>query len=67
MLTVITQTIWTFLFEILNLEGHPNCISGSKVMAIWLNGWILPVGGASSGRVCVEPAKQACFLKKKRT
>ena len=27
--------------EILNLEGHPNCITGSKVTVIFLNGWIL--------------------------
>ena len=38
--------------EILNLKGHPNRITGSKVMAILLNGWILPIGGVSSGRVC---------------
>ena len=47
--------------EILNLEGHPNCIAGSKVVAILLNGWILPIGEASSGRVRAQPAKQACF------
>jgi hypothetical protein len=28
----------------LNLEGHPNRCIGSKVMAILLNGWILPTG-----------------------
>ena len=39
--------------EILNTEGHPNRIACSKVTAILLNGWILPVGVASSGRVCV--------------
>ena len=38
--------------EFLNPEGHLNRITGSKVMAILLNGWILPFGGASSGRVC---------------
>ena len=38
--------------EILNLEGHQNCRIGSKVTAILLNGWILPTGGVSSGRVC---------------
>ena len=32
---------------ILNLEGHPNRIPGSKVTAILLNDWILPIGGAS--------------------
>ena len=38
--------------EILNPEGHPNRITGSKVMAILLNVWILPICGALSGRVC---------------
>jgi hypothetical protein len=33
-------------------KGHQNLISGSKVTAILLKGWILPIGGASSGRVC---------------
>ena len=33
-------------FYILNLEGHPNCIAGSRVTAILLKGWILPIGGA---------------------
>ena len=35
------------LLEILNLKGHPNCITGSKVTVILLNGWILPIIGAS--------------------
>ena len=43
----------TIFQEILNLKGHPNCITGSKVTAIFLKEWILPIGGASSGRVCV--------------
>ena len=30
----------TMFKEILNHEGHPNYITGSKVMAILLNGWI---------------------------
>ena len=42
----------TIFKEILNPEGQPNYIIGSKVTAIFLNGWILPIGGASSGRVC---------------
>ena len=42
----------TIFKEILNPKGHPNRITGSKVTAILLNGWILPIGGASSGRVC---------------
>ena len=36
----------TMFEEIINLEGHPNCITGSRVMAILLNGWILPIVGA---------------------
>ena len=39
-------------WEILNLEGHQNCITCSRVMAILLNGWTLPIGEAASGRVC---------------
>ena len=37
-------------YEIQSLEWHPNCITGSKVMVILLNGWILP--RVASGRVC---------------
>ena len=33
--------------EILNPEGHQNCCISSKVMAILLNGWILPTGGVA--------------------
>ena len=33
--------------KILNMEGHPNCITGSRVTAIFLNGWILPIDVAS--------------------
>ena len=36
----------------LNPEGHQNPISGSKVMAILLKGWIWPICGVASGRVC---------------
>ena len=55
----------TIFQEILNLKGHPNCITGSKVKAILLKGWILPIGGASLRRVCVRSlrsAQQACFF-----
>ena len=38
----------TIFSEILNLKGHPNCIAGSIVTVILLNGWILHVGGASA-------------------
>ena len=49
---------YTIIFwENLNLEGHPNHITGLKVMAILLHGWILPIGGVASGRVC------ACILR----
>ena len=33
---------------LVNLEGHQNRITGSRVTAILLNGWILPIGGASA-------------------
>ena len=36
----------------LNPERHHNPFSGSKVTAILLKGWILPIGEATSGRVC---------------
>ena len=51
----------TIFKEILLLEGHPNHIVGSKVTTILLNGWILPIVGASLGRVCEQPGKQDCF------
>ena len=38
----------TIFLEILNLEWHPSRITGSRVTAILLNGWILPTGGASA-------------------
>ena len=41
----------------LNPEGHQNPISVSKVTAILLKGWILPIGGVAWGRVC------ACSLR----
>ena len=34
--------------DILNLKGLPKCITGSKVMAILLNGWIFPIREASA-------------------
>ena len=49
--------------EILNPEGHSNHITGSKVKTILLNGWILPIGGASAVRgLCLQPAQQACLV-----
>ena len=38
--------------KILNPKGHLNCIIDSKFTSILLKGWILPIGGAASGRVC---------------
>ena len=37
----------------LNPEGHQNCITGSKVTAILVEGYILPIGGVALGRVCL--------------
>ena len=38
----------TIFVEILNLKGHLHCITGLRVKAILLNGWILPMGVASA-------------------
>ena len=52
----------TIFKEIPNLEGHPNCVTGSKVMAIVLNWWILPIGAASAVKgLRLQTAQQACF------
>ena len=56
-LPVIKQPILTFFSEILNPEGHQNRITGSKVTAILVKGYILPIGGVALGRVC------ACSLR----
>ena len=47
-LYVLKKTILHLFKKILNPEGHPNCITGSKVTPIFLNGWNLPIGGASA-------------------
>ena len=52
----------TIFLEILNPKERQNCITGSKVTAILLNGWILFVSGIASGRVCAQPAKQASLI-----
>ena len=53
----------TILKKILNLGGHPNCITGSKVTAILLDGWILPIGGASAVKgLHLQPAQQTCLI-----
>ena len=33
----------TIVLELLNLKGHQNCITGSRVMAILLNGLTLAI------------------------
>ena len=51
----------------INPKGHQNPISGSKVIAILLKGWILPIGGASAGEgLRQQPAQQVCFNKTQR-
>ena len=39
---------FTIFEEIINIEGHPNCTTGSRVTAILLNGGILPICEASA-------------------
>ena len=44
------------------IRVHPNCITGSKVTAILLKGWILPIGGALAVKgLRLQPGQQACF------
>ena len=51
----------------LNPKGHQNTIIGSKVTPILLKGWILPIGGASSGEgLGLQPVQQACFYSCKK-
>ena len=53
----------TIFKEILNLNGHPNCITDSKVMAILLNGLILPIGAASAvNGLRPQPAQHDCLF-----
>ena len=49
---------WRWCFQILNLEGHLNCITGLRVTAILLNGWIMPIGGGS----VINMAYPVCFI-----
>ena len=52
----------TILWENLNPERHPNRITGSQGTTFLLNGWIWPIGGASSVKgLRLQPAQQACF------
>ena len=60
---------WSFsgggstLQQILNPEGHPNRITGPKVRAILLNGWILPIRGASAVKgLRLQRMQECCFL-----
>ena len=46
---------------ILSIKGYQNHIICSKVTSILMNGWIFPVCGVFSGRVCAQPAKQGWF------
>ena len=47
-LPVIKKDYVTIVFyEILNLEGLVNRITGSRLTPILLNWWVFPIGGAS--------------------
>ena len=47
----------------LNPQGHQNTVSGTKVMAFLLKGWVLPIGGASAGEdLRLQHAQQAFFI-----
>ena len=50
--------------DILSPKKYKKCSTDSKVTAIFLNLWILPVGGVALGRVCTQPVEQACLSTK---
>ena len=52
----------TQVYDILNPEGHQNSITGSKVTAILVKWYILPIGGVASERVRALPAACAAGL-----
>ena len=37
-----------YVNDYVNFEGHQHCTTGSRITAILLNGWTLPIGGASA-------------------
>ena len=48
--------------NLLNPKEHQNIISGSKVTAILLRGWILPICGFSAGEgLRLQPTQQAFY------
>ena len=51
--------------KILNLEEHPNRITGSKITEILLDGRILPIGEAPAGKgLCLQPAQHCRYSKR---
>ena len=66
----IIDSIAIFL-EILNLKGHPNCITFlcfiallvQEFLANLLNGWILPIGGALVVEGLQSMGLPLCFLR----
>ena len=48
----------------LNLKGHQNRITGSKVTVILAKGYILPIGEVASGRVCAGSLRSRLVLHK---
>ena len=50
-------------WEILNLEGHQNRTNGSRVTSIFLNGLMLPIGGASAKEGLLSTGPTPSILK----
>ena len=64
-LSVIKYTMLHFLKEIPNIIGHPNHIFGARVTAVLLNGWNMPIGGASAAEGLRATATPSSLLNKK--
>ena len=55
------EILWDYIAQvkdILNFKVLQNCIISSKVTAIFLNRWILPIVGVASERVCSQLENQ---------
>ena len=60
LLKIVLPVVKSFL-SIINLEEHLNRFNGSKVLAVFDDGGILPTGGVASGR-CAPAACAAGLL-----
>ena len=57
-----THTTFTMLHRLKTFQISKEITSlVEKVTAVLLNGWILPISGVASRKICSQPVKQSCF------